>query len=73
MCWHVKDHEDDSGNGDDQFTSSNKGIDSLLERSHEQYGLQPISHLRAVTRRTAKVKIKNTRSIGVCFYQENVE
>ena len=36
MCWHVKDHEDDSGNGDDQLTSSKKGIDPLLERSHEQ-------------------------------------
>ena len=40
MCWHVKDHKDDSGNGDDQFTSSKKGIGPLLERSHEQLSSQ---------------------------------
>ena len=40
MCWHVKDHEDDSGNGDDQFTSSKKGIDPLLEISPERLSSQ---------------------------------
>ena len=40
MCGHVKNHEDDSGNGDDQFTSSKKGIDPLLERSHKQLSSQ---------------------------------